>query len=209
MRKVILLPAAILLLMAFKKDVSRFTTSEEMAKAVFAALQSKDVNRYMQLYPTIDEARAVFVNTAQTPESKASFEKRITEIYANNGEKPREAFSKTYSDALGEGFSWSSAVFDRIETGATENHGTDIQLARLTIIAKYNGKEYRIKLRDAFKTASGWTPGMTLKWGSVVVDSRQYLMDSLRKDSMIRIMRFDSIDKANKAAENAHKKQPH
>ncbi len=131
-------------------------SSEEMAKQVITALQHVSAQEYIALFPRLDEFHQVMdKNSVLYGESLSAAKEEFDSTYKNDLIiAVKESFNRVIREGSEKGISWSTIVFERVES--SESKEEQFGQGQVSIVFSANGTTHRLFVKKAVIMNAQW-----------------------------------------------------
>lgn len=147
---------------ALATPFTKGNSTEQMARKVVTALKKSSPEAYAALFPTLeefhqvmDENALVYGETLQAAKEEftASYENKIIPAL-------KESFAQIIREGKEKGIDWNSISYQRIEYSTPQGNNSTTPF---TIVFSSKGKEYRLRIENAFILHNEWKVGQIVK----------------------------------------------
>lgn len=159
---IFIMAITLLVTATWANTLTKGNSSEQMARKVVTALKKSSPEAYAALFPTLEEFLQVMNENALVygetleaakEEFAASYEKKILPAL-------KESFAQIIQEGKEKGIDWSSIQYQRMEYSTPQGNNSTTPF---TIVFSSKGKEYRLRIENAFLLHNEWKVGQNVK----------------------------------------------
>ncbi len=147
---------------ALAKPSKKGNSSEQMARKVVTALKKSSPEAYIALFPTLEEFHQVMdENAVVYGETLQAAKEEFASSYENKIlPELKESFAQIIREGKEKGIDWNAISYQRIEYSTSKGNDS---ATPFTIVFFSKGKEYRLRIENAFILHNEWKVGQKVK----------------------------------------------